>query len=429
MGSGRWEMSFGARAGMGVGSVYARHRLDLSVKDILFGILSCGRHWRGEKLEAEVLRLCSLEDEGLVCFSVRSGWDLWLGAQGLRAGDEVLVSAVTHPDMVRIIRQHGLRAIPVDIAPETLAPRPRMLEAAITPRTRVVLVAHLFGGRMDLGGVATFARERGLLLVEDCAQAFQGPERMGDPAADVSMYSFGTLKTSTALGGAVLRVRDREVLCRMRGIQAVYPSQGRGGYLKKLLEVLGLVAVSRPCPYGLLAGACTRVGSDIDALVNGAVRAFPQGEPAATFFLRLRQRPSAPLLAMLSRRLRTFDGQRLARRASSGERFASRLRVRELHPGRHSLQRTHWLFPVVVADPGALILGLRRHGLDASQATSSIAVVAAPPGRSSPPEASLMMSGVVFLPVYPEIPLQALDVMAGLVKDCAVVEAVESMAL
>ena len=422
-------MSFGARAGMGVGSVYARHRLDLSVKDILFGILSCGRHWRGEKLEAEVLRLCSLEDEGLVCFSVRSGWDLWLGAQGLRAGDEVLVSAVTHPDMVRIIRQHGLRAIPVDIAPETLAPRPRMLEAAITPRTRVVLVAHLFGGRMDLGGVATFARERGLLLVEDCAQAFQGPERMGDPAADVSMYSFGTLKTSTALGGAVLRVRDREVLCRMRGIQAVYPSQGRGGYLKKLLEVLGLVAVSRPCPYGLLAGACTRVGSDIDALVNGAVRAFPQGEPAATFFLRLRQRPSAPLLAMLSRRLRTFDGQRLARRASSGERFASRLRVRELHPGRHSLQRTHWLFPVVVADPGALILGLRRHGLDASQATSSIAVVAAPPGRSSPPGASLMMSGVVFLPVYPEIPLQALDVMAGLVKDCAVAESVESMAL
>jgi len=97
--------------------MYARHRLDLSVGDILFGFVSCGRHWRRERLEGEVLRLCSLEEEVLVCFSVRSGWDLWLGAQGLRAGDEVLVSAVTHPDMVRIIRGHGLRAVPVNIDP------------------------------------------------------------------------------------------------------------------------------------------------------------------------------------------------------------------------------------------------------------------------------------------------------------------------
>jgi perosamine synthetase len=65
--------------------------------------------------------------------------------------------------------------------------------------------------------------------------------------------SHQAFKTSTALGGAVLRVRDREVLGRMRGIQASYPAHGRGGYLKKLLKVLGLVAVSRPRPYGLLA--------------------------------------------------------------------------------------------------------------------------------------------------------------------------------
>jgi perosamine synthetase len=430
MGSSGWGMSFGASAGAGVWrGVYARHRLDLSVEDMSFGVLSCVRHWRRERLEAEVLRRCTVEGEGLVCFSVRSGWDLWLGAQGLQAGDEVLVSAVTHPDMVRIISGHGLRAVPVDIDPGTLAPRTWMLEAALTARTRVVLVAHLFGGRMDLTDVARFARKRGLLLVEDCAQAFQGPQRMGDPAADVSMYSFGTLKTSTALGGAVLRVRDREVLGRMRGIQASYPLQGRGGYLKKLLKVLGLVVVSRPRPYGLLTRACVWLGSDLDALVGGVVRGFPPREPDATFFRRLRHRPSAPLLAMLSRRLRTFDGERLARRASAGERFARRLRAVDLHPGRHSLQRSHWLFPVVVEDPGALLLGLRRRGLDASQATSSITVVEAPAGRSSPAEASLMMSGVVFLPVYPELPLQAFDVMAGLLNDCAARGAVARVAL
>jgi perosamine synthetase len=409
--------------------MYVRHRLDISVADISLGLLSCGRQLRRKESEVGVLRLCSLEEEGLVCFSVRSGWDLWLGAQGLRAGEEVLVSAITHPDMNRIIHEHGLRAVSVDIDPETLAPRPWMLEAALTPRTRVVLIAHLFGGRMDLGGVAKFVRERGLLLVEDCAQAFQGPKRMGDPVADVSMYSFGTLKTSSALGGAVLRVRDREVLCRMRGIQASYPTQGRGAYLKKLLKVLGLIAVSRPRPYGVLARACTRFGFDLDALVGGVVRGFPPHEPAATFLRHLRHRPSAPLLAMLFRRLRSFDGGRLASRASTGERFARRLRVVDLHPGHRSLQRTHWLFPVVVEDPETLVASLSRRGLDASQATSSIAVVDTPAGRSSPAEASLMMSGVVFLPVYPELPSQAFDVMASLINDCTARVAAESVAL
>ena len=430
MRSGGWGSGIGERAGIGGwGSVYARHRLDLSTGDILYGVLVCGRMWERERLETEISDLCSMGDEGLVCLSVRSGWDLWLEAQGLRAGDEVLVSAVTHPDMVRIVHAHGLRAIPVDIDPETLAPRPWMLEAALTPRTRVVLVAHLFGGRMDIGPLARFARERGLLLAEDCAQAFQGPGSMGDPTADVSMYSFGTLKTSTALGGAVLRVRDREVLGRMRDIQASYPAQRRVTYLKKLLKVFGLVAVSHPRTYGLLARACTRRGSDFDALLNSVVRGFPPREPEATFLRRLRQRPSAPMLAMLSRRLRSFDEKRLARRASTGERFLRRLRVGELHPGRRSLERTHWLFPVVVEDPEALILTLRERGLDASRATSSIAVAGAPAGRSSPNRALQLMSGIVFLPVYPELPSYAFDVMAGLVNGCAARRVTEHVAM
>jgi perosamine synthetase len=408
--------------------VYVRHKLDLPLRDILFGMLACGRYWRRERLEAGVLELCAMGEEGLVCFSVRSGWDLWLRVQGLRAGDEVIVSAVTHPDMVRIVRGHGLRAVPVDIDPETLAPRFSALEEALTPRTRVVLVAHLFGGRMDLGLVARFAREHDLLFVEDCAQAFRGPEAMVDPAVDVSMYSFGTLKTSTALGGAVLRVRDREVLSRMCEIQASYPVQRRGRYAKKLLMALGLVVVSRPLPYGRLARFCHRFGHDLDALVNGAVRAFPPKEPETTFFRRLRHGPSAPLLAMLSRRLGTFDRARLARRTLAGERFAGRLAVEAVNPGGGSFSRTHWLFPVVVPDPETMISDLRGHGLDASQATSSIGVVEAPAGCPSPNEASHMMSGVVFLPVYPELPWGAFDAMADLVSDHVAHVALERVA-
>ena len=405
--------------------VYARHRLDLSPGDISFGVGSCFLPWRRGRLESEVLGLCSIKDSGLVCHSVRSGWDLWLGAQGFRAGEEVLVSAVTHPDMVRIIRGHGLRAVPVDIDPRTLAPLPSALEAALTPRTRVVLVAHLFGGRMDLDIVAGFAREHGLILVEDCAQAFQGPEKVGETAADVSMYSFGTLKTSTALGGAVLWIRDHAVRRTMRHTQAHYPVQRRTAYMKKLLISLGLVTVTRPRPYGLLAQICSWLGADLDAIVNHAVRAFPSGEPERAFYRRLRQRPCKPLLAVLARRLRTFDRVRLALRSAAGERFAHKLRIADAHPGRHSLRRMHWLFPVVVQDPGSLILELRNRGLDASRATSSIAVVDAPAGHSPPTHVHRMMSGIVFLPVYLGLPSCAFDTMVDVVNDCATSEAVE----
>jgi perosamine synthetase len=405
--------------------VYARHRLDLSPADILFGVGSCFLLRRRGRLESEVLGLCSTNDNGLVCHSVRTGWDLWLGAQEFRVGDEILVSAVTHPDMVSIIRGHGVRAVPVDIDPQTLAPPVSALEAALTPRTRALLVAHLFGGRMDLGPVARFANEHRLLLVEDCAQAFQGPEQVEATTVDVSMYSFGTLKTSTALGGAVLRMRDHAVLREMRRTQAHYPVQRRASYLKKLLLSLGLVSVTRPRPYELLTRFCTWLGADLDAIANRAVRAFPSGEPGRMFYRRLRQRPCIPLLAVLVRRLRTFDQARLATRSAAGERFAHELRIADAHPGGQSLRRTHWLFPVVVREPRTLVLELRMRGLDASRATSSIAVVEAPAGHSLPAHARRMMSGVVFLPVYPELPPKALDAMVNVVNDCAVGEAVE----
>lgn len=344
----------------------------------------------------------------MVCLSVRTGFDLLLGALGFGEGDEVLVSAVTHPDMVRIIEGHGLRAVPVDVDPETLGPRPELLEAAATPRSRAVLVAHLFGGRADLGPVARFAVERGMVLVEDCAQAFAGPGSMwrpaGDRRADVSMYSFGTLKTSTAFGGAVVRVGDREVLARMRAAESGYPGQVRGEYPKKLLEGLMLILASRPRLYGGLVAACGATGRDLDGLLGGFGRGFAGSASDGAFFGRIRRRPAPALLALLLRRLRNFDRWRLYRRAAAGGWVADRLPAVLGHPGRRAAGRTHWILPVVAPRPDALVRHLRRNGFDASRATSSIVAVEPPRGRRAPDGAIRVMRDVVFLPVYPEMP-------------------------
>jgi perosamine synthetase len=402
--------------------LYPRHRIDVSARDLLFGISACLWAFGRRRLEAEVGRTFPPAEDALACSSVRSGFDLLLGALALAPGEEVLVSAVTHPDMVRIIEAHGLRAVPVDLETSTLEPQCELLEEALSPRTRVILVAHLFGGRFDLGPVAAFARREGLPLVEDCAQAFRGSSDPGDPLAAVSMFSFGTLKTASAVGGAVLHVRDPDLLERMRRAQERWPVQRRRHYALRLLKTLCLVLLGRPLPYGLLARACDLLGRDLDYLVNGAVRAFPASSNASDGLLSgIRRRPSAPQLAMLARRLRTFDGVRLARRAAAGERVAVRMAETAKHPGAFAPLRTHWLFPVVTPEPHELISRLRRKGFDASRATSNIAPVLAPPGlpHLEPGEATRMMSSLVFLPVYPELPEETLDELSNALEEAA----------
>ena len=322
-----------------------------------------------------------------------------LEALALPAGGEVLVSAVTHPDMIRILEAHGLVAVPVDLDTATLAPRLEPAEQLVTPRTKAVLVAHLFGGRIDMAPVAAFAKRHRLLLWEDCAQAFTGPGDTGDPTADASMYSFGALKTCTALGGALLRIQDRALLERMRIAQGAWRRQSRRAYTVNVLKFFAFFVATRPLPYGLLARA---LGHDFDRCVNSSVRAFRPGP----LLPQLEVQPSAPLLTTLGFRLRTFDDARLRRRAAAGEWLGARLPSHVKRPGYRMEARTHWLLPVVSSQPDDLISACRRVGIDAARGASSVSVVAAPDSRpeSEPHEARRMMTGLVFLPAYPELP-------------------------
>src|SRR5687767_14940319 len=193
-----------------------RHKIDISAADLLFALLACLTARSPERDERAALDALEVGEEGLACLSVRSGLDLLLEALALPTGSEVVVSAVTHLDMARILARHGIVAVPVDLDPATLEPRHDLLELAVTQRTRAILVAHLFGSTVPLRPIAAAARRHGLLLVEDCAQSLGASPRGGDRLADVSMFSLGPIKTATALGGAVLRVRDPELLGRMR---------------------------------------------------------------------------------------------------------------------------------------------------------------------------------------------------------------------
>ena len=143
------------------------HRIDIGSSDICAGFV-------------DVLRSRSETDtfifpdgsKALIALSVRSALDLYLRAIALPIGSEVIVSAITHPDMVEILRYHGLKPVPVDLDFDSAAPDARDIRRASSASTRAVLIAHLFGALVQIDPIAAVCRERGWLLIEDCAQAF-----------------------------------------------------------------------------------------------------------------------------------------------------------------------------------------------------------------------------------------------------------------
>src|SRR5204863_9883016 len=159
----------------------------------------------------------------IAVYSVRSGFDLLIQALRLKPGDEVIFSALNVRGMVRIVRHAGLVPVPVDLDLDYMAPSLEKLDAAITSRSKVFIAAHLFGTRLDLDPLFRLAKSRGVIAVEDCAQAFNGREYRGSAEADLNMFSFGPIKTATALGGALIRVKDPALRNKMQAIQSLYP--------------------------------------------------------------------------------------------------------------------------------------------------------------------------------------------------------------
>jgi len=353
-------------------------------------------------------------DAAIRCLSARSAFDLLLEGLNLPQGSEVLVSALTIPDMARILRLHGLVPVPVDLDPASASVDPACLRAAITPRTRSVLVAHLFGGRAFLDPVFETARERGLFVIEDGAQAFAGPSFRGDPRSDATLFSFGPIKTATALGGGVLFARDADLRDRLRALHERWPAQSPGEYRRRLLRFAFFKALLRPSVYGLAVRLIRLSGRDHDAVVTGAARSFRRGD----FRERIRRRPCAALERLMLHRVANYPGSRLEERAAQGAEL-----LRAVPPacrfGAEGGSHSHWVVPLVVPDPEALRRRLLAEGFDATRAASSMTPVAAPSDRpeTEPLRAKEAHSGLLYLPAFPDIERRELERLGEIVRD------------
>lgn len=94
-----------------------------------------------------------------------------LGERALRPGDEVITAAAGFPTTVNPILQNGLVPVFVDSEIPTYNPSPASIEAAITLKTRAIMLAHTLGNPFDAQALRELADRHGLWLIEDCCDA------------------------------------------------------------------------------------------------------------------------------------------------------------------------------------------------------------------------------------------------------------------
>jgi dTDP-4-amino-4,6-dideoxygalactose transaminase len=150
------------------------------------------------------------------CVAVNSGTSalhLALLAGGVGPGDEVITVPYTFVASVAAVIYAGARPVLVDIDPHSFNMNPAAIEAAITPRTKAIMPVHLYGQPADMDPIMEIARRRGLIVIEDAAQA-HGAKYKGRPVGsigDMTCFSFYPTKNLGAYGeGGAVTTNNRE---------------------------------------------------------------------------------------------------------------------------------------------------------------------------------------------------------------------------
>ena len=389
-----------------------RKRLDIGWRDLLFGMAQCLAADRRVEVHAACQKSTAAPDQALFFLSARSGFDAYLQVARFPPGSHILVSAITIPDMLEIIRGHGLVPVPVDLDPVTLRPDPGSLEGGLTDRTVAVLATHLFGARIPMDPLADFARRHGLVLLEDCAQAYWGDGFTGHPASQVRMFSFGPIKYNTALGGGLLFFGDPLLREKVRQLQEGYPVQSRGRFFRRLAKYGIVLLLNRPGPYTILCALCRLAGRSHETVCYWATRGFRGTE----VLRKLRRQPCGALLSLLARRLRSDARDRIECRRRQASAFLRS--VPDLCCPGHGPRHSYWLFVVRVDNAEDLRSRLWAAGFDAHLWPPSLSVV--PPDRDlrdqAPTEVLALQRQLLFLPVYAEVGQARLDQLSRLVR-------------
>lgn len=201
-------------------------------------VLTSGTYILGEEVEAFEVEFAAYTGAAYAV-GISNGLDalhLALRALGIGPGDEVIVPSNTFIATWLAVSYAGALPVPVEPHEHTYNIDPARIEAAITPRTKVILPVHLYGQPCDLDPILAIARAHNLYVLEDCAQAhgarYKG-QRIG-AHGDICAWSFYPGKNLGALGDAGAITTNNAALANQVRMLRNY-----GSTIKYVHEVLG----------------------------------------------------------------------------------------------------------------------------------------------------------------------------------------------
>lgn len=162
---------------------------------------------------------------------------LSLLALGIGVGDEVIVPTLTYIASVNSIFYTGATPVFVDSLMNTWQMDPMDVKRKITPKTKAIMAVHLYGHPCEMDILCRIARENGLFLIEDCAEAF-GALYKGKHVGcfgDISAYSFYGNKTITTGEGGMIETNDDTLNDRV----IHFKGQGLAKYREYWHDVIG----------------------------------------------------------------------------------------------------------------------------------------------------------------------------------------------
>lgn len=391
--------------------MWIRKRFDIGWSDLLHALLACVLPKPSAK--QAIKQSLSCYGHAGIFLSVRSALDALLAELDLEEGDEVLMSALTVDGMVSVIEEHGLIPVPLDVETDTLVPRAETLRSAITTRSKILVVAHLFGNEQDISELLDIARNNDLLVIEDKAQAFCGIRSMKFNS-DVVFYSFGLIKTATALGGGIAIARDAQTMRMMREIQSHHPVQSTTSYLSRVARYSLFKVLMYRTTFGSVVAILKLLGINFDNVVKKSGRGFRDEK----LLEQLRHQPSPALVSVLHRRLTRYSTDTAVKHWQRAEGLRCQLKETCVVPGSNSTKRGYWVFPVLADDPEKTIEKLRNNGVDGSMQGSMI-VVQPPSDRPqlTSSNARKLLEKIVFIPFYDAIPNKEIERIRELISD------------
>lgn len=175
----------------------------------------------------------------VLCASGTVAVELALRGVPVKEGDEVVLAGYDFAGNLQNVLAVGGVPVLVDLDPETGTLDPAELEAAITPKTKTVLVSHLHGGMANLPAIAEIAHRHGLLVIEDACQmpGAKREDRLAGTWGDVGVFSFGGSKLITAGRGGAVITKDASIAQRIR----LYRIRGNNAYPLSELQAAAIL--------------------------------------------------------------------------------------------------------------------------------------------------------------------------------------------